>query len=116
MREEMDNKFKAILREIKTNKNTSTVTNPRSEGNEIQHSQPSGSKTKSIGVHAPNNENSDSENNDYPLRVSKMEDLRHPAKPFFQNEPDIDVTVLSNEESDEKDYHRKKIKRIFSHK
>ena len=29
-----------------------------------------------------------------------MKDLRHPAKPFFQNESDIDVTVLPNEESD----------------
>ena len=39
LREEMDNKFEAILREIKTNKNTSTVTNPRSEANEVQESQ-----------------------------------------------------------------------------
>ena len=107
MREEMDNKFEAILREIKTNKIASTVTNPRSEVNEIQDSQPSGSKTKSIGVHASYSENSDSENDDYHLRASKMKDLRHPVKPFFQNESDIDVTVLSNEESDEEDYHRR---------
>ena len=60
----MDNKFEAILREIKTNKNASTVTNPRSEVNEIQDSRPSGSKTQSIGVHASNNENSDSEIDD----------------------------------------------------
>ena len=64
MREEMNNKFEGILREIKTNKNASTVTNPRSETNEIQNSQPSGSKTTSIGVHASNNENSGSENDD----------------------------------------------------
>ena len=31
MREEMDNKLEAILREIKTNKTSSTVTNPRSD-------------------------------------------------------------------------------------
>ena len=104
-REEMDNKFEAILREIKTNKNASTVTNPRSEANEIQDSQPSRSKTKSLGVHASNNENSDSENGYYPLRDSKMKDLRHPAEPFFQNESDIDVTILSNEESEEEEYH-----------
>ena len=79
MREEMHNKFEAILREIRTNKNASTVTNPRSETNEIQDSQPSGSKTKSIGVHASNNENSDFENDDYPLRASKMKDVKHPA-------------------------------------
>ena len=33
MREEMDNKLEAILREIKTNKSSSTVTNPRSDTN-----------------------------------------------------------------------------------
>ena len=31
MREEMENKFDAILKEIKTNKTTTTITNPRSE-------------------------------------------------------------------------------------
>ena len=105
MREEMDNKFEDILREIKTNKNASTVTNPRSEINEIQDPQPSGTKTKSIGDHASNNENSDSGNDDYPLRVSKMKDLKHPARPFFPNESEVDVTIHSNEESDVEDYH-----------
>ena len=31
MREEMENKFDAILKETRTNKTTSTITNPRSE-------------------------------------------------------------------------------------
>ena len=53
----MHNKFEAILREIRTIKNASTVTNPRSEVNEIQDPQLSGSKTKCIGVRASNNEN-----------------------------------------------------------
>ena len=75
MREEMDNKFEANLREIRTNKNASTITNPSSEANEIQESQTSKSKTKSTGVHASNNKNSDSENDDFPLRASKMKDL-----------------------------------------
>ena len=67
MREEMDNKLEAILKKIKINKSASIVTNPRSDIIEMQDAQPSGSKTnKSIGVHAFNNENSDSENNDYP--------------------------------------------------
>ena len=35
-----------------------------------------------------------------------MKDWKHPAaKLLFQNESDVDVTILSNEESDEKDYH-----------
>ena len=59
----------------------------------------------SIGVRASNNENSHSENDDYPLRASKMKDLRHPAKPFFQNESDVNGTIHSNEESDVEDYH-----------
>ena len=107
MREEMDNKLEAILKEIKSNKSASTVTNPRSETNEIQDPQPSGSKTnRSIGVHASNYEISDSENDDYPLRASKMKELRHPEKPLFRSVSDVDVTIHSNEESDVEDYHR----------
>ena len=109
MREEIDSKFEAILKEIKTNKNASTITNPRSETNETQNSQPSGSRDKSIGVHASLNENSDSENEDHPLRASKMKDLRHPAKPMFRAESDVDVTIHSDEESDAElveDYHK----------
>ena len=85
MREEMDNKLEAILREIKSNKSASTVTNPRSDTYEMQENQPSGSKSsKFIGVCASNNENSDSENDDYPLRASKMKDLKHPARPLVK--------------------------------
>ena len=110
MREEIDNKFEAILKEIKSNKSASTVTNPRSELNENQEPQASGSKTnKPIGVHASLNENSDPEDEDYPLRASKMKDLRHPAKPLFRAESDVDVTIHSDEESDaeplREDYH-----------
>ena len=110
MREEMENKLDAILKEIKSNKSVSTVTNPRSEENTIQNMQPSGSKTiGSIGVHASYNNNSDSENEDYPLRASKMRDLKHPAKPIFRSESDVDVTIHSDEESDaeslDEDYH-----------
>ena len=105
MSEEMETKVEAILKEKKSNKSSSTVKNPRSETNEMQCQQLSGSKTINfIGVRASNNENSDSENDDYPLRASKMKFLKHPAKPLFQNKSDIGVTILSNEESDEKDY------------
>ena len=34
-----------------------------------------------------------------------MKDLKHPAKPLFQNESDVDLTKHSNEEFDEEDYH-----------
>ena len=107
MREEMHSKLEAILREVKSNKTASLMTSPRSDFNELQASQPSGSKTaKSIGVHASNNENSDSENDDFPLRAFKMKDLKHPAKPLSRSESDVDVTIHSDEESDiEEDYH-----------
>ena len=69
--------------------------------------QPSGSKTnKSIGVHASYNENLDSEDEDYPLQVSKMRDLRHPAKPFHRKETNLDRTLISDEDSEEEDYHK----------
>ena len=108
MREIVDSKLEAILREVKSDKTASTMTNPRSDFNEMQDSQTSRSKTaKSIGVHASNNENSDSENDDFPLRASKMKDLKHPAKPLFRSESDVNITKHSDEESDiEEDYHK----------
>ena len=67
MIEEMENELDAILKEIKSNKSASTVTNPRSEINDTQNMQPSGTKLDySIGVHASHNKNSDSEDEDYP--------------------------------------------------
>ena len=110
MREEMDNKLEAILREIKTNKSSSTATNPRSDINEIQENQQSGSRIdESIGVRASNIENPDSENEDFPPKASKMRDLKHSAKPLFRSESDVDVTIHSDEESDAEslgeDYH-----------
>ena len=102
----MENKLDAILKEIKSNKSASTVTNPRSEMDGIQNMQPSGSKTnKSIGVHASYNENIDSEDEDYPLQASKMRDLRHPAKPFHRSETNLDRTLVSDEDSEVEDYH-----------
>ena len=80
-----------------------------SKTNKIRDPQPWGSKTnESIGVHASNNENSDSDKDVYLLRASKMKVLRHPVKPLFHNETDVSVTILSNEEADEdqeEDYH-----------
>ena len=106
MREEMDSKFEAILKEIKTSKNASTITNPRSESNETQNTQPSGSKNMSIGVHASVNDNSDPENEDsHPIRASNMHELRNPAKPFCQNRFELNETIVSNEDSEEEDYH-----------
>ena len=72
MQEKMDNKVEAILREMKTSKSSSTATNPRSDTNEIQENQQSGSRIdRSIGVRASNIENSDSENKDFPPNFLK---------------------------------------------
>ena len=69
--------------------------------------QPSGSRLgQSNGVHASFDENSEPDGVDYPPQTSKMRDLRHPAKPLFRSESDVDVTIHSDEESDlEEDYH-----------
>ena len=32
-------------------------------------------------------------------------EIRQPAKPWYQNESDVDITILSNEDSEEEDYH-----------
>ena len=109
MRGEMENKLDAILKEIKSNRSHSTVTNPRSITNEIEDIQPTGSKSKeSIGVHASNIENTESEDESNPVRASKMTELKQPAKPLFRSESDVDVTIHSDEESDAEsleDYH-----------
>ena len=107
MRKEMENKFDAILKEIRTSKTASTITNPRSEPNGIHNLHPSGSKNdKSSGVRASNIENSDTENEDgHPLRASDMRKLRNPARPLCQNVPNLDETIISEEDSEEEDYH-----------
>ena len=106
MREEMENKLDATLKEIKSNKSASTATNPRSEMDDIQNMQPSGSKTNmSFGVHASYNDNLEPENEDYPLQVSRMRDLRHPARPFHESETNLDETLAPEEDSEEEDYH-----------
>ena len=103
----MENKLDTILKEIKSNRSQSTVTNPRSQVNEAEDMRPSGSRSKEpIGVHASNIENSEPEDGDNPIRASKMTELKHPAKPSFRSESDVDVTIHSDEESDiEEDYH-----------
>ena len=84
----------------------SNVTNPRSDTNVNQNTQPSGSKcNKSIGVHASNEGNSDSEQDDHPFRASDMRDLRNPARPFDQTKLNLDKTKISNEDSEADDYH-----------
>ena len=81
----------------------STTTNRRSETVEFQNPQPTG--PRSIGVHASNVENSDPENEDHPLRTSGLKDLRHPAKALYSNQVDLGATMISNEDSEEEDYH-----------
>ena len=87
MREEMENKFDPILKEIRTNKTTSTITNRRSELNGTQNSQLSGSESiRSYGVHSSNIENSDTEDEgNHPQRASEMHELRNPARSVYQN-------------------------------
>ena len=53
--------------------------------NEAEDMQPSGSKCKeTIGVTASNTENSESKDEDYPLKASEMKDLRRPASLFSE--------------------------------
>ena len=107
MREEMENKLDTILKEIRSSKSISTVTNPRSENIENLDPQPSGSKShRPTGVRASGNDSFDSENEDnHSVRASDMHELKEPAKPFCQNRFELDETLVSNEDSDEEDYH-----------
>ena len=74
----------------------------------MQETRASGSKNgRSIEIYASNIENSDSEDEDYPLQASKMKDIRHPARPLFRSETNLDETLVSKEDSEEEDYHRR---------
>ena len=108
MREEIENKFEAILKEIRTSKHASTIANPRSETNGNQNSQPSGSKNdRSNGVHASNGEISKTEDKgDHPLRASDMRELTNPARPLYENAPNLDETIISEEDSEQEDYYK----------
>ena len=93
------------------NESVPTVTDYRSETNETQNTRQSGSKTNmSIRVHACNIADSDLEEDDYPLRASNMCELNNPAKPFHQDEQNLDETMLSNEDSEEEYYHKNRLK------
>ena len=104
----MENKVEVILREIRTDNSASTITNPRSEINRTQNTESTGSRNdRSIGVHAPNIENSDTEKEFHSLRASDMSELRNPAKPLYQNTPNLDESVIPNEDPEQEDYHIK---------
>ena len=34
-----------------------------------------------------------------------MKVMKHPAKPLYRNEIDLDETIISNEDSEKKDFH-----------
>ena len=62
-------------------------------------------KVQSIERHASDNQNTDLEDKYYPFRAPEMRNSRHPVEPVFQNELDLNETVLINENSNEEDYH-----------
>ena len=75
----------------------------------MQNARSSGSKNeRSLEVHTSNNKNSDSENKDIPLKASDKRELRHPVKPIRQNESTLGTRIMSNEDSEEENYHRSK--------
>ena len=80
MREEIENNFEAIFKEIKSNKSASTKTNPRTATSKTQNTQPSESQSiNSIGVRASNNEKSDTQDENYSLKASETRGIKHPA-------------------------------------
>ena len=73
----------------------------------MQNARPFGSENeRSIGVRASNNKNPESENDDNPLRASKMKDLKHPAKSLYQNELNLEDEIIASEEDYHKSFHR----------
>ena len=72
--------------------------------NELQNKQLSESKkVQSIGVHASNNKNPESEDEDNPLKASDMKELKHAAKSLSQNELNLEDELIASED----DYHNR---------
>ena len=103
---EKDLKLETIVKKIRSSKSVSTRTNLRSESNETQSMQAYRSKNDTtISVLASANENSKQEDEDYPPKASAIKYLWYPAKPLYRNERYLDTTKISNEDSEEEDYH-----------
>ena len=67
--------------------------------NEMQNRHLSGpEKVQSIGVRESNNKNSESEDEDNPLKASDMKELKHPAKSLYQNELNLEDEIIAPEE------------------
>ena len=78
LREEMENKLEANSKETRTNKVHLQKQIPGLQQTELRTHNLRGPKNdKSIGVHASNIENSDTEDEDHPLRASEMQELRN---------------------------------------
>ena len=76
------------------------------ETNEIEKTRPSGSQNgQSIGVHASENENSESDDEDNPLRSAEIKDLGKLSKPLYRNQLDLNATIVSNGDSEKGDHH-----------
>ena len=94
---------------MRSNKNFSTIINTRTEANATQILNFTGTKVeKPMGTHASHGENDDSEDKDY---LYKNKGLGHPVKPILRCEPDINQTVLINENPNETGYHKGKMDR-----
>ena len=59
-----------------------------------------------LSVRASNIENSNSEDENYPLKASDMKDLILPAKPLYRINLDLDATIVSSEDSEKEPYNR----------
>ena len=56
-------------------------------------------------VHASDDWNIYSQDEDYPVKASEMKDFRHPAQPIAQNVFNLEDTININENPEEGDYH-----------
>ena len=52
----------------------------------------------SIGVRASENKNSESEDEDNPLKASEMNELKRLAKSLYQNELNLQEEIIASEE------------------
>ena len=60
-------------------------------------------------VRGSRNDNSGTQNGNYPLMASEVKYLRHPAKPLYRKKLDSNAMTVSNVDSEDKECHRNTI-------
>ena len=106
LRKEMDEKLEKILKEIKNNRRTQSVTNRRYREQNTPRAGTSKYASNEDGEeNASEPENQECEIQDNPFRPSNLNELRTPMQPLSMQNIDLNDSVVTNEDRTGDDFH-----------